>query len=60
MDEDFSNWDTGSVAERARLVCDFDRLADEIVAEAVYLAENCTAEEETVYVPQKRMILKYA
>ncbi len=55
--KDFEEWDKGALRRRVDLVCEFDALADAIVAEAVYMAENCSVEEETVYVPRTRKIL---
>ena len=57
MHEDFDDWDLDSLRERVSLVQRFDQLADTIVAEAVYLAENYVVEEETIMVPQTRLVM---
>jgi hypothetical protein len=55
--EDFEDWDMVSLRQRVELVCEFDALADSVVAEAVYLAKNFEIQEETIYVPQKQKVL---
>jgi hypothetical protein len=57
MDQDFEDWTLDGLRERVRLIQDFDRLADTIVAEAVWMANNCTIEEETYMVEQRRRVL---
>ncbi|MCD8109989.1 MAG: hypothetical protein LUE14_07810 [Clostridiales bacterium] len=57
MNED---WDMDELATRVDLVCEFDQLADDIVAEAVDMAENCHIEQETVMVPKVYNVLRYA
>lgn len=52
MDEDFEEWSLAELRERVKLVQEFDTLADEIVLEARYMAENCSVQEE-VYCEQK-------
>lgn len=58
--EEFEDWDMDSLRGRVGLICEFDALADAIVAEAVYMAENYEAREETFYVPQTRMVMAEA
>lgn len=53
----FGSWDIDSLQHRVGIVCDFDKLADDIVAEAVYMAHNYEVEEKTFYVPQTRKVL---
>ena len=36
---------------------EFDRLADDIVAEALYIAREHSVEERIVYVPTKELVL---
>lgn len=55
--EDFEDWDMDSLRRRVKLVQEFDLLADSIVAEAVYMAENYEVEEKTFYVPQTRKVM---
>ncbi len=57
QNENFEDWDMYSLRDRTELVQSFDALADVIVAEAVYMAENYNVCEKTVYVPQKRMVM---
>ena len=55
--ENFEEWDMQSLRSRVELVQEFDALADAIAAEAVCTAENYEAREETIYVPQTRMVM---
>ena len=55
--EDFEDWEMYSLRRRVELVQEFDALADAIVAEAVYMAENYDVQEETYYVPQTRKVM---
>lgn len=55
--ENFYSWDLDSLRYRVEIVCDFDKLADTIVSEAVYMAENYTVEEKVFYTPQTRKVL---
>jgi len=55
--EDFEDWDMDSLRRRVKLIQEFDALADAIVAEAVYMAENYDVQEETIFVPQTRKVL---
>ena len=57
MDEDFESWSMDELKERVRLIQEFDQLADDIVSEAIYIAENFEVEEETVYIPQTRKVI---
>lgn len=56
-DEDFEGWSLEELQERVDVVINFDQLCDDIVAEAVYLAEECDAEEETYYIEKTRKVL---
>lgn len=58
MDEDFRDWSIEKLRERVRLVEEFDRLCDDIVAEAVWMADNMEVEEQEVYVPTTQRVLK--
>lgn len=55
--EDYEEWDLDELRERVELVMDFDRLCDDIVAEAAYMAEECDVKEETYYVEKTRKVL---
>ncbi len=60
MDEDedaYADWDAYELAERARVVCDFDRLCDRIVAAAVRMGEDYDVEDEEYVVTKTRKIL---
>lgn len=58
MDEDFRDWNIEELRERVRLVEEFDRLCDDIVAEAVWMADNMEVEEQEVYIPTTQRVLK--
>lgn len=57
MDEDFVDWTYQEVLDRYRLVKDFDKLAEDILASAAKMAEEYTVgyEEKIVRVPAKKM-----
>lgn len=57
MGEDFEGWSMDELRARVELVQEFDALADRIVAEAQYLAENYSVEEETYYEAKTRKVL---
>ena len=57
MGEDFADWDMYSLKKRVKLVQEFDKLCDDILAQVVYLINNATVEEEVEYIPQKRKVL---
>ena len=57
MDEDFSEWSLEDLRDRVRLVQDFDRLADEMVTQAIQFAKNYEIEEATVCIPQTQRVL---
>ncbi len=57
MGEDYEDWTIEELRQRTELVQDFDRLADDIVTEALRIAETCSVEERTVYVPQKKLVM---
>lgn len=59
MNEDFGGWTINELRERVKLVRDFDKLCDGILAQVVYMCNNATIEEEVEYIPQKRKILVY-
>ena len=55
--EEFDTWGINKLRDRVRLIQEFDHLADQMVAEAIYLAKNYTVEEEEIFLPQKQKIL---
>lgn len=57
MDEDFEDWSIYELKQRTELVQEFDSLADDIVAEALYIARKHSVEERIVYVPTKELVL---
>jgi len=57
MYEDFEDWDMYQLRKRVTLVQEFDKLADSLVQEAIYMAENFDVEEETYFIQQQRKVL---
>jgi len=57
MYEDFEDWPIWQLRNRVDLVQDLDRLADTMVQEALYMANNFSVEEETIFVPKQHMVL---
>lgn len=57
MDEDFEDWSLYALKQRTALVQEFDWLADNIVAEALYIAQTLSVEEQIVYIPTTRRVL---
>lgn len=57
MDEDFEDWSLYELKQRTVLVQEFDWLADNIVAEALYIAQTLSVEEQIVYIPTTRRVL---
>ena len=57
MDEDYDEWSIQELRDRVRLIQDFDRLADEMVAQAVQFAEDYEIEEVEVCIPQTQRVL---
>lgn len=58
--ERFEDWSISELRQRTELIQSFDELADNIVDEALYMAENYTAEEEIIPVPASRMVMREA
>ncbi len=56
MNEDFEDWTLADLRDRTELVQEFDRLADDIVSEGLYMAENKTVVERTIYVPTTELV----
>ena len=57
MDEDFEDWSIYELQQRTELVQEFDRLADDIVAEALYIAQTHSVEERVIYMPTTKLVL---
>lgn len=57
MDADYEDWPMNQLRERVILVQELDQLADDIVAEAVWLAQNYEIEEREVCIPQTKRVL---
>lgn len=57
MDEDFEGWSIYELQQRTELVQEFDRLADDIVAEALYIAQTHSVEERVIYMPTTKLVL---
>lgn len=55
--EEFEDWSMEQLRDRVRLVQEFDRLADAIVQEAVWIVNNYSIEEEEYFVPCTRKVL---
>jgi hypothetical protein len=58
QDQDFDGWSMDSLQERVKLVQDFDRLADDILAAYIGMCSNHVIEEEEVTVIKKVRVLK--
>lgn len=58
MDVDFSEWSMDGLRERVKLVQDFDRLCDRLLAIMVDICNNYEIVEENVYVPRKIRALR--
>lgn len=56
--EDFAEYDMDLLKERVKLVQRFDQLCSDIIAEAVYYAENYEVEDEEYTVVKTRKVLK--
>ena len=57
MDEDYDEWPIEVLRDRVRLVQDFDRLADEMVTQAIQFAKDYEIEEVEVCIPQTPRVL---
>lgn len=57
MNEDFEDWSIYELQQRTELVQEFDRLADDIVAEALCIAKNHSVEERVIYKPATELVL---
>lgn len=57
MDTDFEDWSMDQLRNRVILVQELDQLADDIVSEAVWFAQNYEIEEREVCIPQTQKVL---
>lgn len=57
MGEDFSQWSMADLRDRVVLVQELDQLADDMVSQAIFLANHYDVVEEAVYVPQSRKVM---
>lgn len=59
QDEDFEEWSMDELRARVRLITEFDRLCDDVVAEAVGMAENYdVGTEEVTRVEEVRVLVE--
>jgi hypothetical protein len=58
MDEDFHNWEMHELRERVKLVQEFDKLCDDIVASFIETCRNYRITEEEILVPKTIKILE--
>jgi hypothetical protein len=57
MDEDFTDFSMYALRERVKLVQDFDRVTDALIALAVKMVSDYSVENETYFVPKTRKVL---
>lgn len=57
MEDDYEDWSMSALRDRVRLVQELDRLADELVSQAIHLAREYEVVEETYFVPQTHRVL---
>ena len=58
MGENFECWKTDRLRERVKLICEFDLLCDNILAEVIDLLKKFQVEEEVVVRTHTRKVLK--
>ena len=56
-EDDYKEMDIDSIRQIVKKVQEFDKLCDAIVAETIYMAENCTVEEEEYTVTKTRKVM---
>lgn len=54
MDEDYEEWSLSELRERVKLVQELDCLADDLVSQAIRMANEYDVVEEEYFVPQTR------
>lgn len=57
QDEDYEFFSMKELKARIKLVQEFDRLCDEIIQEAAYLADHFRVEEEEIMIPSTRKVM---
>lgn len=57
MDEDYEEWSLSELRERVKLVQELDSLADDLVSQAIRMANEYDVVEEEYFVPQTRRVL---
>lgn len=58
MGEDFEDWEMYELKERVKLVCEFDKLCDNILATVVDMINNYEVEETVVMRPETVKVLR--
>ena len=57
MDDDYEEWSLSDLRDRVKLVQELDSLADELVSQAIHMANAFDVVEENFYVPQTQRVL---
>ena len=57
MEEDYEEWSLSELRERVKLVQELDSLADDLVSQAIRMANEYDVVEEEYFVPQTRRVL---
>ena len=57
MDADYEEWSLSELRERVKLVQELDSLADDLVSQAIRMANEYDVVEEEYFVPQTRHVL---
>lgn len=57
MDDDYEEWSLSDLRDRVNLVQEFDSLADDLVSQAIHIANEYDVVDEEYYVPQTRRAL---
>ena len=57
MDEDYEDWSLSELRDRVKLVQELDSLADDLVSQAIRMANEYDVVEEEYFVPQTRHVL---
>ena len=57
IDEDYEEWSLSELRERVKLVQELDSLADDLVSQAIRMANEYDVVEEEYFVPQTRHVL---
>lgn len=57
MDDDYEEWSLSELRDRVKLVQELDSLADDLVSQAIHMANEYDVVEEEYYVPQTRRVL---